>query len=101
MASKHLHLNLKREYFHAIRAGKKVEEYRLYNDYWRKRLEGREYERLFIKWGYPAGHEKHRIIDLPYFGYEVKTIIHPLFGPDPVKVFAIKCDVNWMLRGEK
>lgn len=38
MKSKHLHLNLKGEYFHAIRAGKKVEEYRLYNDYWRKRL---------------------------------------------------------------
>ena len=33
-------------------------------------------------------------------GYEVKTITHPLFGPDPVKVFAIKCDRNWMLRGE-
>lgn len=101
MASKDLHLNLKGEYFHAIRAGKKAEEYRLYNDYWRKRLEGREYERLIIKWGYPAGHEAHRIINLPYFGYEVKTITHPLFGPDPVKVFAIKCDVNWMLRGEK
>lgn len=41
MANKHLHLNLKGEYFHAIRAGKKVEEYRLYNEYWRKRLEGR------------------------------------------------------------
>lgn len=49
MASKDLHLNLKGEYFHAIRAGKKVEEYRLYNEYWRKRLEGREYERLIIK----------------------------------------------------
>lgn len=49
MANKHLHLNLKGEYFHAIRAGKKVEEYRLYNDYWRKRLEGREYTRLIIK----------------------------------------------------
>ncbi|EOW6060623.1 hypothetical protein [Escherichia coli] len=98
MASKDLHLNLKGEYFHAIRAGKKVEEYRLYNDYWRKRLEGREYERLIIKLGYPASHEAHRIINLPYFGYEVKTITHPLFGPDPVKVFAIKCDVNWMLR---
>lgn len=100
MASKALHLNLKGEYFHAIWTGKKVEEYRLYNDYWRKRLEGREYERLIIKWGYPANHEKHRIINLPYFGYEVKTITHPLFGPDPVKVFAIKCDRNWMLRGE-
>lgn len=72
MASKDLHLNLKGEYFHAIRAGKKVEEYRLYNDYWRKRLEGREYERLIIKLGYPASHEAHRIINLPYFGYEVK-----------------------------
>ncbi|ELC61261.1 hypothetical protein [Escherichia coli] len=90
MASKDLHLNLKGEYFYAIRAGKKVEEYRLYNDYWRKRLKGREYERLIIKLGYPASHETHRIINLPYFGYEVKTITHPLFGPDPVKEGANK-----------
>ena len=83
-------LNLKGEYFHAIRAGKKVEEYRLYNEYWRKRLEGREYERLIIKLGYPASHEAHRIINLSYFGYEVKTITHPLFGPDPVKELDVK-----------
>lgn len=66
MANKHLHLNLKGEYFHAIRTGKKVEEYRLYNDYWRKRMEGREYTRLIIKWGYPSDDEKDRIIVLPY-----------------------------------
>lgn len=47
MASKDLHLNLKGEYFHAIRAGKKVEEYRLYNDYWRKRLEERELFKIY------------------------------------------------------
>ena len=70
MANKHLHLNLKGEYFHAIRAGKKVEEYRLYNDYWRKRLEG----------------------------YTIKTIQHPLFGDDPVKVFAIHCNIYWQHR---
>ncbi|WP_257192063.1 RNA-binding protein [Escherichia coli] len=98
MANKHLHLNLKGEYFHAIRAGKKVEEYRLYNDYWRKRLEGREYTRLIIKWDYPSDDEKDRIIVLPYMGYEIKLIQHPLFGPDPVKVFAIKCDIYWQYR---
>lgn len=27
--------------------------------------------------------------------YCIKTIQHPLFGPDPVKVFAIKCDIYW------
>ncbi|EFJ3750450.1 RNA-binding protein [Escherichia coli] len=98
MTNKHLHLNLKGEYFHAIRAGKKVEEYRLYNNYWRKRLEGREYTRLIIKWGYPANDEKERILILPYMGYTIKTIQHPLFGDDPVKVFAIKCDIYWQYR---
>ncbi|HHS8967308.1 TPA: RNA-binding protein [Escherichia coli] len=98
MASKDLHLNLKGEYFHAILAGKKVEEYRLYNDYWRKRLEGREYTRLIIKWGYPANDDNERIIVLPYMGYEIKTIQHPLFGHNPVKVFAIKCDIYWQYR---
>lgn len=27
-------------------------------------------------------------------GYEVKVITHPHFGPDPVKVFAIKVNIN-------
>ena len=34
-------LPLKAEYFHQIKDGTKLEEYRLCTPYWRKRLEGR------------------------------------------------------------
>ncbi|ENN4178965.1 ASCH domain-containing protein, partial [Salmonella enterica subsp. enterica serovar Typhimurium] len=30
----------------------------------------------------------------PYGGYEVKTITHPHFGDEPVKVYAIKVNIN-------
>lgn len=84
-----LRLALKGEYFDAIKAGTKAEEYRLDNDYWQKRLRLREYDTLVLTRGYPraADHERH--IVLPYRGYALKTITHPHFGPDPVKVFAI------------
>ncbi len=36
-----LHLTLKREYFQAISAGSKPEEFRLCTPHWRKRLEGK------------------------------------------------------------
>ncbi|HHU1479257.1 TPA: ASCH domain-containing protein, partial [Escherichia coli] len=29
-----------------------------------------------------------------YEGYEIKTITHPHFGENPVKVFAIKVNIN-------
>ena len=36
-----LQLALNGEYFDAIKSGDKLEEYRLYNDYWNKRIIGR------------------------------------------------------------
>ncbi|MEG2042853.1 MAG: hypothetical protein RR068_17305, partial [Hafnia sp.] len=33
-------------------------------------------------------------IDILYDGYEIKVITHPHFGPKPVKVFAIKVNVD-------
>lgn len=33
-------------------------------------------------------------IDVPYNGYEIKTITHPHFGDKPVKVFAIKVNID-------
>lgn len=32
--------------------------------------------------------------DIPYDGYEIKMITHPHFGPEPVKVFAIKVNID-------
>lgn len=83
-----LHLNLKGEYFHAIKRGEKTHEYRLFEK-WRKRLEGKSFDQIFIKWGYPKSGDKERIITRPWLGYEVITLCHPHFGDHPVKVYAI------------
>ena len=82
-------LPLKRKYFEAIRDSKKTEEYRLCTPYWRKRLEGREYDRIVLTLGYPARDDHARRIVRPWRGYTIKTITHPHFGPDPVHVYAI------------
>lgn len=53
MSKKILHLNVNGEYFDDVKSGTKGEEYRLFNDYWCKRLEGREYDEIHYKKGYP------------------------------------------------
>ena len=85
-----LQLAVKGEYFDAMQRGEKVEEYRLVNAHWGKRLYGRDYDRLIITRGYPKKDDLSKRIDIPYDGYEIKIITHPHFGPEPVKVFAIK-----------
>lgn len=85
---------LKGVYFDQIKAGTKLEEYRLANDYWVKRLFGRNYDRLILTRGYPRKDDEDRRINLKYLGFEVKTITHPHFGPEPVQVFAIKIDLE-------
>lgn len=84
-------LALKREYFEAIRDGQKIEEFRLVNGYWKKRLEGRKYDNIILTLGYPkSGDESRRIVrkwkDVPFV---VKMISHKLFGDEPVMVYAI------------
>lgn len=44
-----LHLPVKALYFRQMQTGEKKYEYRLQTDYWRKRLEGREYDEVHIK----------------------------------------------------
>ena len=100
MAVKKLQLAVKGEYFEAMKRGEKVEEYRLDNPYWRKRLIDaltgmpREFDRLIITKGYPNRNDESRRIDVLYRGYEIKTITHPHFGPAPVTVFAIKVSLR-------
>jgi hypothetical protein len=50
--TKLLHLNLRREYFAQIAAKTKRIEYRDQTPYWRKRLEGREYDVIQFRNGY-------------------------------------------------
>ena len=85
-----LHLNLKGEYFDQIASGEKVEEYRLVNAYWQKRLFFKRYEGIVIKKGYPKKDDSSRTIERFWRGWKIKTITHPHFGPDPVEVFAIR-----------
>jgi hypothetical protein len=84
-----LHLSLKREYFEAIRDGSKPEEFRLYNEYWHKRLIGRIYTNIVLTLGYPPKDDhSHRLVR-PWRGYRIIDLTHTHFGPSPVKVFAI------------
>ncbi|WP_343500519.1 ASCH domain-containing protein [Enterobacter bugandensis] len=89
-----LQLAVNGEYFDQMKSGEKTEEYRLVNDFWNKRIMFREYDRLIITRGYPKRDDQSKRIDIPYDGYEVKVITHPHFGPDPVKVFAIKVNTH-------
>lgn len=91
---KTLTLNLKIEYFNAIKSGEKTEEYRLFTDYWKKRLVGRDYDRVVFCLGYPRRDDSERRISREYNGYTVKQITHPHFGSVPVKVFAIRVMPN-------
>ncbi len=84
-----LHLNLKKEYFEEIKKGHKSYEYRLFNDYWCKKLIGKTYDEIHIKLGYPRSTDFHKIIKFPFIGYEVQNIIHKHFGEKEIKVFAI------------
>jgi hypothetical protein len=91
-----LTLPLKSEYFDAIKAGTKVTEFRLANDYWTKRLVGRTYLNVVLTRGYPKANDSSRRLVLPWRGYTVTTITHPHFGAAPVTVFAI--DVDWIAK---
>lgn len=85
-----LTLNLKREYFEQIKSGIKTEEYRLCTPYWSKRLEGKTFDKIIIKLGYPKNDEIEKIIEFPWKGYKKRKITHKHFGSNPVKVYAIK-----------
>lgn len=82
-------LPLKGEYFDQIKAGTKTEEFRLVNDYWKRRIMGRTYERIILTRGYPKRTDTERRLVIPWRGWEIQRIRHPHFGLDPVEVFAI------------
>jgi len=84
-----LQLAVNGEYFDAMKSGEKKYEYRVRNDYWRKRIEGRSYANLVITKGYPSREDKSRRLSLQYLGYEEQTITHKHFGNVPTDVYAI------------
>lgn len=85
-----LTLPLKGVYFDAIKLGEKLEEYRLCTEFWRKRLEGREFDQVVLTRGYPPQADQARRLVRAWRGFTVReNFVHPHFGPDPVTVFAI------------
>jgi len=85
----YLVLHVKGEYFDAIKSGTKKLEYRLCNEYWRKRLENRTYREVVIFRGYPRKGDKLNMLEFPYKGYKHEKITHKHFGNVPVEVYAI------------
>ena len=77
-------------YFDQIASGEKGEEYRLMTPYWRKRLEGKQFDGIEVLKGYPKAGDASRTCERPWRGYTTKTIEHPHFGAGPVEVFAIR-----------
>lgn len=88
--TRRLVLNLKSEYFDAIKAGTKPDEFRLCTPYWIKRLVGKEFDEVVIRCGYPKAGDPDREIVQPWRGFHEQIITHPHFGPRPVQVFAIR-----------
>jgi len=84
-----LHLSVKGEYFEQLKAGTKPFEYRRYTPYWKKRIEGREYENIIITHGYPKRDDLSKRLTFPWRGYEMQTITHPHFDNVPQDVYAI------------
>lgn len=85
-----LRLAVKSIYFDQIASGEKLEEYRLVSNYWWQRLQCREYDEIVVTKGYPPKTSKSRHLTRPWRGCEMKFIQHPHFGPERVKVYAIK-----------
>ncbi|MDD5549345.1 MAG: hypothetical protein PHI79_07105 [Sulfurovaceae bacterium] len=97
-----LHLNVKSQYYHDFLNGIKKEEYRLCNEYWRNRLEGKHYDEIHYKSGYPKNGSTDKISILPYNGYIKKTIRHEQFGDTEVEVYAIQlCWFNLWCENKK
>ena len=85
-------LPVKGIYFDQIQSGEKSDEFRLCTPFWRKRLEGKTFDRVIVTKGYPKRDDEARRLVRKWAGYRVTTITHPHFGNEPVEVFAIKVD---------
>lgn len=93
--STNLVLHVKQEYFDAIKAGNKKEEYRLDSPYWEKRIVERSFilpglKIITILCGYPRKDKNiERKMIFWWNGFSRKIITHPHFGSKPVAVLAI------------
>jgi hypothetical protein len=87
---KTLTLPINGEYFKAIRDGEKLEEYRLFNKFWKARLEGKTFDRIVLTWGYPHSSDTDRRLVRAWRGWTKRTITHKhFFESAPTEVYAI------------
>lgn len=84
-----LHLNLKKKWWDEINAGQKKYEYRVFNNFWEKRLKNKEFDIILIKLGYPKKDDLSKIIAFKWEGYEIQYLKHEEFENKEQKVFAI------------
>lgn len=87
-----LHLPVKREYFDAIKNGTKCVEYRLFSDYWEKRIRNTIFKTVEITLGYPKRDDKSRRLTFKWDGYTIGNIQHQEFGKRTVRVFEISLE---------
>ena len=79
MTLKILHLHVKKKYFDDVANGKKEEEYRSDNDYWKKKL-NQDYDLIKYHCGYPKKTDKSRTMVFHWNNSFKKFITHELFG---------------------
>ena len=96
---KYLFLILKGEYFDEILAGRKPEEFRAVTEYWKRRIEGREYETILFQRGYRSDAPR---MEVEYLGYDIKQLTHKHFGDQETPVYALKLgEIKWHSIPEK
>lgn len=83
-------LPLKRKWFDQIKAGIKPFEFRLDNEYWQKRLIGKNYDKVIFTLGYPKRDDAERRIVKHWAGYEMQTVISEEWDNEPKDCFAIR-----------
>lgn len=83
-------LPLKRRWFEAIKDGSKIEEYRLDNEYWRKRLEGKDFDEVTVTLGYPRRDDTERRLTFPWLGAYRRMVTSDEWGGVPKMVWAIR-----------
>ena len=85
-----LRLHLKSQYWHEIKEGKKLEEFRAANDYWERKLRSAPYDEIHLLLGYPKKGDSSKLIRKKWVGYPPqKRITHPHFDNKPTWVYAI------------
>jgi len=91
-----LRLNVRREYWEQVQRGEKIYEYRLCNEYWRKRLEEKIYSYIAYCLGYPKKDDMSRTLLRKWKGYKKGTTEHKEFG-GKAEVYMIPVDEPYVI----